>query len=432
MFLKFWYFYHRMKSLRHPWEGPSPNGGLRLNLGCGTDYRYGYVNIDSDPSARADLHLDFLEFDRHFSPDTVREVTMIHSLNYLNLWQARDLFTKIFLLLEPGGQMIIETVNLENAIRKISRSIGRYEAYMEGVRGLHAFGMVHVDERRMYAPNAFSWTPWHLVQELREAGYRPIAVGKPETHASWRDMRVEACKPRRVGFQPSQEVPGIREDYPRGKILFVFNRVLGKVTSEIRGLIFKELFEGNGWRVEFVDVHQAGVRKIASMAASFDAVYLLKVPYHGLIQQLKRKSKAKVVFDLTDALWKPHFRKAGWEDLEKILSDVDAVFSENEYICDYGRKFNPVVIGIPACTQVERFDMARRSLPPRKDGKVVIGWVGSPETVGALEKSSNRWKTFSRGTPTWSSGSWAAGSAIRCRRSGMSGTPSFPNTARRR
>jgi len=358
------------------------------------EYWTGYVNVDSDPTVRADLRIDFNRIHEHFRPGTVTEVVMIHSLNYLSLWQARDVFAILHGLLAPGGRLVFETVNLESAARKILENEGKdLGEYLEGVRALHAFGKVHHDNRKSYVPNSFSWTPWHLKLELEHAGFREVRILPATSHVAWRDMRVEAVKASGGGAAALRsEAPAVRSHAEvaapemRGSVLFVVNRVLGAVTANIRGFIYRDLFERNGWRVEFLDIHEAGMRKIVECSKFFDAVYLMKVPYPRLVRELKKHVRAKVIFDLTDALWKPAFRRAGWGGLEEILRTVDAVFSENEAICAFGRGFNQNVFGIPACTQVELFDRLRGSVPPRGNGGVVVGWIGSPSTVGALEK----------------------------------------------
>ena len=195
----------------------------------------------------------------------------------------------------------------------------------------------------------------------------------PQTHAAWRDMRIEATK----------MVIGSEE---KGSVLFLMNPILGHVTVYIRGLIFENLLKQNGWRVSFVDINQFEESKIVEMASHFDIVYLLKVASLELVEKIKSSTRSQIIFDLTDALWKPYHRQYGWGNLEKILMLVDVIFSENEYICSYGRRFCSRVYSIPACTQVERFDMMRDQVPERNDGKIRIGWVGSMGTVTAIDK----------------------------------------------
>jgi hypothetical protein len=187
---------------RRPWlrrllgrNSPSPpSHELKLHLGSGADYRPGYLNIDSSPSARVDLRMDFTLIDTEFEPESVGEILMVHSLNYLRLWQARDLFAVALRLLRKDGVLIIETVDVEKVARRVLESAGRVDEYLEGIRGFHAFDMNQIARREPFVPYAFSWSGWHLDVELRRAGFDEVQILPPQTHAAWRDIRVEARK----------------------------------------------------------------------------------------------------------------------------------------------------------------------------------------------------------------------------------------------
>ncbi len=174
----------------------SPDGSLRLNLGCGFDYRRGYVNVDLSPSADCDLKMDFTQAPALFPANAVREVLLIHALVYLRLWQARDLFRDVYRILEPGGRFVVETADFEKCARAALDSAGRWEQYVEAVRGIYAFDDRLIAERRLYPPAAFGWSMWHLIDELRAAGFGEVQTSDPETHQrrTWRDSRVVAVK----------------------------------------------------------------------------------------------------------------------------------------------------------------------------------------------------------------------------------------------
>jgi hypothetical protein len=97
------------------------------------------------------------------------------------------------------------------------------------------------------------------------------------------------------------------------RLLFITDRLLGHVTMHIRGLIYEDLLTKNGWTVRYVDRRpESDIEKdeaikkrekeIVNMARGFDLVYLLKAPSLPLIKQIKKKTRAKTIFDLTDAL----------------------------------------------------------------------------------------------------------------------------------
>jgi predicted O-methyltransferase YrrM len=176
-------------------------GALKLHLGCGRDKLPGYINIDTDHASAADLVLDFTKIDQMFAPGSLDEVLMIHSLNYLRLWEARDLFRVIRKLLTSTGKLVIETPNVVQLIERIRTSAGNTSALLEGIRGFHAFGMDQIENREAFNPYAFSWTPEHLMSELHAAGFSDVQILAPQTHSAWRDMRVEAVGVRALRAQ---------------------------------------------------------------------------------------------------------------------------------------------------------------------------------------------------------------------------------------
>ncbi|MSM40299.1 MAG: glycosyltransferase [Geobacter sp.] len=350
-----------------------PTSGDKLHIGCGQNYLPSHINIDTDKSVRADLYLDAMDIDRVFPPKSLTEILMIHSFNYLNLWQAREFLDKAALLLTDDGTLIIETPDLLKAASKISIEQGRnLGEYLEGVRALHAFDMGQVERHDAITPYACSWSSWHLEQELRRAGFGEISVLPPQTHAPWRDMRIEAKK------------GGVQHERKR-TVLFVLDTALGHATAQVRGLALTESLTRSGWNVAVVDIRSTPLQAIIDQARSADIAYLLKVSFLEIVKALK-STTAKVVFDLSDALWTDYHRQHGWHDLDEILSTVDAVISDNPYVARYGEKFCKVVLIVPTATHVEKFAEYLAARPEKQEDSVVVGWIGSQGTAVGLNR----------------------------------------------
>jgi hypothetical protein len=177
-------------------RGRGRREGVRLHLGCGAEYWPGYVNVDADPRADSDVCMDFTGVGAAFADASVSEIVMIHSLSYLRLWQARDLFKDLFRLMSQGGKLIIEFPDLAKCARAAIESAGQPEAYLEAVRGLYAFDMSQIVGRAMFTPYAFGWSALHLKGELEHAGFLGVNVCDPQTHERrlWRDSRVEGIR----------------------------------------------------------------------------------------------------------------------------------------------------------------------------------------------------------------------------------------------
>lgn len=363
----------------------------KLHLGCGQVRLDGFINIDTDPSANADMFLNVLELESKFSRSSVSEVQMYHIINYLSLWDARKFFVILFKICKPGATIIFETVNIYNSINMLLNAQKYFPDYLEALRSFHAFGNDHMEASQNYYPNAFSWTPWHLSAELELAGFNNIKALPPKTHGAERDMRIEATKPHNQlidKFYNIQQSKEINSDNP--SVLFLYDLNLGHSTAQVRGLIHKHLFDKYNWKVDFIEVNNFHRTQIIDHAKNFDIVYLLKVNSLSLVRELKQKTKCKVIFDLTDSLWMPFHIHHGWHDINKILKEVDYLFSENEFVCAYGRKYN-LVHSVPVVSHSETFDNLKKHKKRQKlQDKIVIGWIGSTGTVPAIIKIKNQ------------------------------------------
>lgn len=170
-------------------------------------------------------------------------------------------------------------------------------------------------------------------------------------------------------------------------VLILFDPDLAGYTKIVRGLRYRDMFAPAGWNVIFCEFRVDPESQILTKASSADVIYLLKIPSLDFIAQLRKSSRAKIVFDLTDALWTPPHNFFFFK-LDEILAGVDAIFTVNEFDTSYASRFNRVVIPIPPSSIVEQFDDVRPTLPPPDPHKLVIGWVGGQGTIQALKRPS--------------------------------------------
>ncbi len=168
---------------------------LKLNLGCGFDYKSGWINIDSNPNCVVDINCDFFNLDKFFYNKSVSHIVLNHSISYLTLWQARDFFTKIHQLLKDGGVLEMEFPDVAKCAKIICNPTTN-EEYLEAVRGLYAFDLNQIKNKEIYIPYSFGWSSKHIVLELNKSGFNKVEVLDPLTHGPrvWRDSRVLAYK----------------------------------------------------------------------------------------------------------------------------------------------------------------------------------------------------------------------------------------------
>jgi len=115
--------------------------------------------------------------------------------------------------------------------------------------------------------------------------------------------------------------------------------------------------------------------RLLAKARTCDLVFLSKVQSFRFVDRLRRKTRAKLVFDFTDALWL-HTREKRLADCLRL---ADEITTDNEYTAEYVRPINPNCTVVPDPPQIELFD-ARRAASRRKatDDAVVLGWIGTP------------------------------------------------------
>lgn len=168
---------------------------VKLHLGCGSDYKHGWVNIDINTSVRADIYTNFGNIKKYFNENTVQTISMSHSISYLNLWEAHSFFKDAYKLLLKDGKLEIEFPDIIKC-SKIIVSESEIEVYLEGIRGVFAFDLDQIKNKEHYTPYSFGWSGWHLKEELLKIGFKDVQILEPETHGKrvWRDTRVVATK----------------------------------------------------------------------------------------------------------------------------------------------------------------------------------------------------------------------------------------------
>ena len=168
---------------------------IKLNLGCGNEYRDGWVNVDIDNSKRTDICCDFINLKSHFKEKSINHIYMMHSISYLNLWEALIFFKDAYNLLQTGGILEMEFPDTEKCSNLINESIS-FENYLEAVRGIYAFDLDQIKNREYYKPYAFGWSGKYMRDALRDIGFTDVSILDPETHGkrALRDTRIIAIK----------------------------------------------------------------------------------------------------------------------------------------------------------------------------------------------------------------------------------------------
>lgn len=182
-------------------------------------------------------------------------------------------------------------------------------------------------------------------------------------------------------YRPLLEARGVEAAYVSRRPVTPGSHLAGGQSRWARAL--SSSLEWRGW--QFIS-DRVGTRfnhsRIAHMAAACDVIVLVKVRSLSLVQEIRRRFRGRLVYDMGDALWLPN-HAAMYPDLEAILKSVDCVTTDNEFALSEARRYNSHVALWPPTSQVELFDEVRSLYPKSQtsDRPVVLGWIGTPSTA---------------------------------------------------
>jgi len=127
----------------------------KLNLGCGEDYKEGYINIDLDPKVKADKHINFMK-SLPFKSNSIDEVftknLFEHVPNPLNF------LLEIRRVLKKGGRAVIITSNASYILYHWPRKKAYHDSYNLG--------------KTMNDQHYFLFQKGHLIAFTKKAGLK--------------------------------------------------------------------------------------------------------------------------------------------------------------------------------------------------------------------------------------------------------------------
>lgn len=93
---------------------------IKLNIGCGTDYKKGWINIDNnsdDNIEKLDLHWD-LRYPLPFEDNSVDYIFHEHFMEHLDVAEGINSTRDCLRVLKPGGVLRIATPDLAKTVDK--------------------------------------------------------------------------------------------------------------------------------------------------------------------------------------------------------------------------------------------------------------------------------------------------------------------------
>lgn len=104
---------------------------MKLNLGCGKDYRPGYVNVDVLPGVGADVVRDITQT-LPWADGGVEEVVAQDVLEHLTLEQQRGVLGEIARVLQPNGRLVCRLPNVDDIIERFAADVEVRNLFLYG------------------------------------------------------------------------------------------------------------------------------------------------------------------------------------------------------------------------------------------------------------------------------------------------------------
>jgi SAM-dependent methyltransferase len=166
--------------------------GLKLHVGCGSDLKPGYVNIDEfNPKADVKMPLQKLDY-----PDgSLDAVEGYMVIEHLDPQDAVAFVRNVHRMLAPGGRLILECPDLEKVSRLALVFADDTEYMRKGAFGLRGFFGEPTDHMVTGDYHKWGYTPASALRLLREGGFSKCSVSDAYSHCyPLRDLRMEAVK----------------------------------------------------------------------------------------------------------------------------------------------------------------------------------------------------------------------------------------------
>lgn len=162
---------------------------MKLNIGSGKKYDPDYCNIDLYEDILADKKMSAINLD--FTDNTCEELKVIHLIEHLGYFKALYALSEFFRVLQPNGELIIETPDIEKAFNHYLNS--NYEQKKEILGWI--FGIPHegLQHKLCYPPEL-------LIEMLEKIGYNKIIKKRFYNAESIPTLRIVCKKPLKEEF----------------------------------------------------------------------------------------------------------------------------------------------------------------------------------------------------------------------------------------
>jgi predicted SAM-dependent methyltransferase/tetratricopeptide (TPR) repeat protein len=291
---------------------------MKLNLGCGTEYKAGYINIDAYDLTVADKKMEVT--DLKFPDNSAKRLEasqLIEHLGSIHIIYALNEWIRVF---EPKGTLLIETPDVETSFKEYLR--GDQEVKRELLVWIYGFDVPGMQHKYCFSLSA-------LESLLRKTGFEGIISKKFLTPRNEPVLQIVCEKPRL--FQPSQTVALFRKKLSMKKVIDIDDQIIAQDQEKVIDFFVSTLkkYLKNGKTELLDDIVIDGAVHSPIMAHLF----LQECSNQGLIGDSDINSKLKVL----ESLHRFNLPNLLFHSLRKSPMDEGEQERKFDTICEFGR-----------------------------------------------------------------------------------------------
>lgn len=152
---------------------------VKLNLGNGSDYRPGYVNIDWSEDGKSDIYCDIRHYDGT-DENSVDEILLSHVVMYLRPDELDVLLARWHGWLKVGGTIEIETINFDQVME-------------HAMKNDKSFGLDCIFGTEVTQTHRWGWNISRLRDAIIKAGFTNLQLSNGNKNPN-RDFKIIATK----------------------------------------------------------------------------------------------------------------------------------------------------------------------------------------------------------------------------------------------
>lgn len=174
-------------------SAPVVEPGIHLNIGCGTKFWDGFVNIDFDNNwcnVKPDIACDIRKIDL---PDNHADSAYaIHVIEHFHRWEAESVLREWLRVIKPGAKLILELPCLDKIIALANHYINLRQPFDQRMVLFALYGDPIYENPDMM--HKWAYTRQEFVKLMQDAGFKDVEYQEPRYHVKVRDMRIVGTK----------------------------------------------------------------------------------------------------------------------------------------------------------------------------------------------------------------------------------------------